>query len=84
LFVTDHSVMVNSLGGPNPTNTRQALAAQTAETILDRYFPSTSDDRIGVRSPRGVSNDEFTPYARWFGCVGEPTTTLTRSVQSNI
>ncbi|UPM44690.1 GMC family oxidoreductase N-terminal domain-containing protein [Halocatena salina] len=40
LFVADHSALANGLGGPNPTNTGQALAARTAETILDRYFPS--------------------------------------------
>ena len=39
LFVADHSVMANSLGGPNPTNTGQALAARTADTILERCFP---------------------------------------------
>lgn len=38
LFVADHSVMANSLGGPNPTNTGQALAARTAEEVLERYF----------------------------------------------
>ncbi len=45
LFVADHSVMANSLGGPNPTNTGQALAARTAEAIVDRYFPRA--DREG-------------------------------------
>ncbi|WP_255150632.1 GMC family oxidoreductase N-terminal domain-containing protein [Halorarius halobius] len=39
LFVADHSVMANSLGGPNPTNTGQALAARTADHIVERYFP---------------------------------------------
>jgi choline dehydrogenase-like flavoprotein len=38
LFVADHSVMANSLGGPNPTNTGQALAARTADQIVERYF----------------------------------------------
>jgi choline dehydrogenase-like flavoprotein len=38
LFVTDHSVLGNSLGGPNPTNTGQALAMRTADKIVGRYF----------------------------------------------
>ncbi|MFQ3319087.1 MAG: choline dehydrogenase-like flavoprotein [Natronomonas sp.] len=38
LFVADHSVMANSIGGPNPTNTGQALAARTADHIVERYF----------------------------------------------
>lgn len=38
LFVGDHSALSNGLGGPNPTNTGQALAARTAEYIVDRYF----------------------------------------------
>ncbi len=42
LFVADHSALANGLGGPNPTNTGQALAARTAEHIADRYFDITS------------------------------------------
>jgi choline dehydrogenase-like flavoprotein len=38
LFVADHSVLSNGVGGANPTNTGQALAARTADEILDRYF----------------------------------------------
>ena len=38
LFIADHSVLANSVGGVNPTNTGQALAARTAEKIVDRYF----------------------------------------------
>ncbi len=38
LFVADHSALPNGVGGPNPTNTGQALAARTAETIVERYF----------------------------------------------
>ncbi len=38
LFVADHSALANGIGGPNPTNTGQALAARTAEKIVDRYF----------------------------------------------
>ncbi|APX97899.1 GMC oxidoreductase [Natronorubrum daqingense] len=38
LFVGDHSAMANGLGGPNPTNTGQALALRTAERIESLYF----------------------------------------------
>jgi choline dehydrogenase-like flavoprotein len=40
LFVADHSALANGVGGPNPTNTGQALAARTGEKILERYFES--------------------------------------------
>lgn len=43
LFIADHSVLPNSLGGPNPTNTGQALATRTADRIVARYFPDRSD-----------------------------------------
>ncbi|PSP88066.1 GMC family oxidoreductase [Halobacteriales archaeon QS_4_69_34] len=46
LFVGDHSVLPNALGGPNPTHTGQAVALRTAETIADRYFPGAGDARI--------------------------------------
>jgi choline dehydrogenase-like flavoprotein len=38
LFVADNSALPNSLGGPNPTLTTQALATRTAEVIFERYF----------------------------------------------
>jgi choline dehydrogenase-like flavoprotein len=38
LFVADNSALPNSLGGPNPTLTTQALATRTAERIITRYF----------------------------------------------
>jgi choline dehydrogenase-like flavoprotein len=38
LFVADHSALPNALGGPNPTNTGQALAMRTADKIVERYF----------------------------------------------
>jgi choline dehydrogenase-like flavoprotein len=38
LFVADNSALSNSLGGPNPTLTNQALATRTAEAIFTRYF----------------------------------------------
>ncbi|MCS1351807.1 GMC family oxidoreductase N-terminal domain-containing protein [Mechercharimyces sp. CAU 1602] len=38
LYVADNSVHTNSLGGPNPTLTTQALAVRTAEKMIERYF----------------------------------------------
>jgi choline dehydrogenase-like flavoprotein len=38
LFVADNSALANSLGGPNPTLTTQALATRTAEKIFAKYF----------------------------------------------
>ncbi len=38
LFLADNSVQYNSLGGPNPTLTTQALATRTAEKISKKYF----------------------------------------------
>lgn len=38
LFIADHSVLANGIGGPNPTATGQALALRTAESIYARYF----------------------------------------------
>lgn len=38
LFVGDHSALANGIGGPNPTNSGQALALRTADRIGDLYF----------------------------------------------
>lgn len=38
LFIADNSVDYNSLGGPNPTLTTQALATRTAELLAKKYF----------------------------------------------
>jgi choline dehydrogenase-like flavoprotein len=38
LFIADNSALSNSLGGPNPTITTQALATRTAEHIFVKYF----------------------------------------------
>ncbi|AEF42841.1 GMC family oxidoreductase N-terminal domain-containing protein [Hoyosella subflava] len=38
LFIADNSALANSLGGPNPTLTTQALATRTAEKIFRLYF----------------------------------------------
>ncbi|WP_378740205.1 GMC oxidoreductase [Nocardia brasiliensis] len=60
LFIADNSALPNSLGGPNPTLSTQALATRTAERIFHRYFGGdswvdkeapivTTDPRITVR-----------------------------------
>lgn len=38
LFIADHSALANGVGGPNPTNSGQALALRTADRIADLYF----------------------------------------------
>jgi choline dehydrogenase-like flavoprotein len=38
LFIGDNSVDYNSLGGPNPTITTQALATRTAKLLAEKYF----------------------------------------------
>jgi choline dehydrogenase-like flavoprotein len=38
LFIADNSALANSLGGPNPTLTSQALATRTAEKVFSLYF----------------------------------------------
>lgn len=38
LFIADHSVLPNGLGGTNPTHTGQAMALRTADAIRDRYL----------------------------------------------
>lgn len=38
LYIADNSVHYNSLGGPNPTLTTQALATRTAEKLVQKYF----------------------------------------------
>jgi choline dehydrogenase-like flavoprotein len=38
LFIADHSVIPNGVGGANPTHTGQALALRTADRLAERYF----------------------------------------------
>ena len=38
LYIADNSVLANSIGGPNPTLTTQAVATRTAEKIFAREF----------------------------------------------
>jgi choline dehydrogenase-like flavoprotein len=49
LFIADNSALANSLGGPNPTLTTQALATRTAEKIFERYFGG--EPWVGRESP---------------------------------
>ncbi|WP_166351332.1 GMC family oxidoreductase N-terminal domain-containing protein [Phytoactinopolyspora limicola] len=49
LFIADNAALANSLGGPNPTLTAQALATRTAEKIFSRYFGG--DAWVGRESP---------------------------------
>jgi len=58
LFVADNSALPNSLGGPNPTLTTQALATRTAEKIFVRYFGG--DPWIGRESPVSSVDDTVT------------------------
>ncbi|GAB3283358.1 GMC family oxidoreductase N-terminal domain-containing protein [Parasphingorhabdus pacifica] len=63
LFVADNSALPNSLGGPNPTLSTQALATRTAEKVFEKYFGGSpwvsseepvvsTDSRISVRLSR--------------------------------
>jgi choline dehydrogenase-like flavoprotein len=58
LFVADNSALPNSLGGPNPTLTTQALATRTAEKIFARYFGG--DAWVGRESPVSSVDDTVT------------------------
>jgi choline dehydrogenase-like flavoprotein len=49
LFVADNSALPNSIGGPNPTLTSQALATRTAEKVFKRYFDG--DPWVKTESP---------------------------------
>ncbi|KOT88745.1 hypothetical protein ADK86_31435 [Streptomyces sp. NRRL F-5755] len=48
LYVADNSALANSLGGPNPTLTTQALAARTAERVFTRVFGGDPWVRTGA------------------------------------
>jgi choline dehydrogenase-like flavoprotein len=49
LFIADGSALANSLGGPNPALTIQALATRTAEKIFQLYFGG--DPWVGNETP---------------------------------
>jgi choline dehydrogenase-like flavoprotein len=38
IYIADNSVLYNGVGGVNPTLTTQALAARTADKIVEKYF----------------------------------------------
>jgi len=58
LFVADNSALANSLGGPNPTLTTQALATRTAERIFAKYFDG--DAWVGRENPVSSIDDRVT------------------------
>ena len=58
LFIADNSALANSLGGPNPTLTTQALATRTAENIVTTYFGG--DRWVGTESPVSSLDDRVT------------------------
>jgi choline dehydrogenase-like flavoprotein len=58
LFIADCSALPNSLGGPNPTLTMQALATRTAEKVFVRYFGG--DPWVGHESPVSSVDDTVT------------------------
>jgi choline dehydrogenase-like flavoprotein len=49
LYIADNSVLANSLGGPNPTLTTQAVATRTAEKIFALEFGG--DPWVGREAP---------------------------------
>ncbi|MFD0901273.1 GMC family oxidoreductase N-terminal domain-containing protein [Actinomadura sediminis] len=49
LYIADSSALANSLGGPNPTLTVQALATRTAEKIFTAHFGG--DPWVGREDP---------------------------------
>ncbi|WP_068161696.1 GMC family oxidoreductase N-terminal domain-containing protein [Rhodococcus phenolicus] len=58
LFVADNSALANSLGGPNPTLTTQALATRTSEAIFRTYFGG--DGWVGSEDPVSSIDDRVT------------------------
>lgn len=58
VFVADNSALANSLGGPNPTLTTQALATRTSERIFRQYFGG--DPWVGDESPVVSTDDSVT------------------------
>lgn len=58
LFVADNSALSNSLGGPNPTLTTQALATRAAEKVFSLYFDG--DPWVGREAPVSSIDDAVT------------------------
>jgi hypothetical protein len=75
LFVADHSVIPNALGGQNPTHTGQALALRTADHIDERY-PSSDTGGTGGTSgvwgsgSSGSSGSSSSGSGGWWGSGG--------------
>lgn len=65
LFVADNSALPNSLGGPNPTLTTQALATRTAEKIAKLYFGI--DAWVGRETPVSSIDSAVTRAVREAG-----------------
>ena len=65
LFVAYNSALSNSLGGPNPTLTTQALATRLAERIFQRYFGGTP--WVTKESPTTSTDDRVTVAVRQRG-----------------
>jgi choline dehydrogenase-like flavoprotein len=65
LFIADNSALANSLGGPNPTLTNQAVATRTAERIFARYFGG--DAWINCESPVRSTDRRVTRAVRTRG-----------------
>jgi len=53
-----HSALANSVGGPNPTLTTQALATRTAERVFRNFFDG--DPWVGVEAPLSSVDDAVT------------------------
>jgi choline dehydrogenase-like flavoprotein len=62
LFIADNSALPNSIGGPNPTLTTQALATRTAEKIFTRYFGG--DPWVKTESPLSSIDRKVTRAVR--------------------
>jgi choline dehydrogenase-like flavoprotein len=58
LYIADNSALPNSLGGPNPTLTTQALATRTAEKIVETYFGG--ERWVGRENPVSSIDDRVT------------------------
>jgi choline dehydrogenase-like flavoprotein len=58
LFVCDNAALANSLGGPNPTLTDQALTTRTTERIFAKYFGG--DPWVGGEAPVSSIDDRVT------------------------
>ena len=58
LYIADNSVLANSLGGPNPTLTTQAVATRCAEKIMARYFGG--DPWVRTSAPVVTTDDRIT------------------------